>query len=260
MAVSIGARHLPRSVRPGPGSEETLRRLRERSGVGFDRRCSVAHYSVRAFPLALFKGSQADGGHAFDCWQVTQPGDQGLRAGRADRGVAAAGLAAAATGNAAERGLLDDAPLRGDLGGAGCAVMALLHPVDGAHGDPGSKVDSGDLRTQRGDFHAGRGNAARGALYPAGPAAALQVQPPVVEHRPRVVPVEQPDPRQRVLVPGQRLHDLVGPRGDHLVVLRQRLDPAGGVALRQGLAALGGGSSVRAWTRCSVSGPVWAPP
>ena len=106
--------------------------------------------------------------------------------------------------------------------------VELLHTVDGAHGDPEPEMGAGDLCPQRRDVHPGGGNAACGAVRPAGPAAALQVRAPVAEHHQPRVPVEQPDPRQHVLVPGQRLLGVDRLRGADHVVLRQRLDPAGG--------------------------------
>ena len=240
MAVSIGVCQPGGSVQPGPSiSASHPQRLCPLTG-----RVRFRASGVGPGWLAWFQKVAAHGGHAFDRRQGTQPGDQWLRAGRADRGVTDTGLATAAGGNPSALGLQGCIPPRRGLDGDGRAGVELLHPVDGAHGDTEPEMGPGDLCPQRGDLHAGRGDAAHGAVRPAGPAAALQVQPPVAQHHQRRVPVVQPDPRQHLLVPGQRLCGLDGLRGAHAVVLRQRLDPVGAVGLRMAVPVSSGGVHV----------------
>ena len=82
--------------------------------------------------------------------------------------------------------------------------------------------DDPHLPAQRGDHDPVLRCLAPAALHPEGAGQALQVQQPLAQHQQQGIPVSQPDPRQRVLEPGERLRCLVAVRGRDAVDVRQR--------------------------------------
>ena len=108
------------------------------------------------------------------------------------------------------------------LRGRGARVVAAPDPGAGANDPLRAGLDDPHLPAQRGDHDRVLRCLAPAALHPEGAGQALQVQQPLARHQQQGVPVPQPDPRQRVLEPGQRLRRLVAVRSRHAVDVRQR--------------------------------------